>query len=176
MADGHGCGEVGLLVPRGRVRHLEHRLPAVAGEPEQRCDPADVVRAEDGVDVRRPLEEQLAVLLGQAAADRDLQLGPSLLDRLQMPEVPVELVVGVLADAAGVEDDNVGLVQVLGAGHAVCGQHRGDALGVVFVHLAPERANQESPNLGHRPRLGDRPAAENAARRALLGRLGERLR
>ena len=79
----------------------------------------EVVGAEHDVDVRRPLAHELAVLLGQAAADRDLQLGPALLQRLQPAEVPVELVVGVLADAAGVEHDDVGDVEVVGRLHAV---------------------------------------------------------
>jgi hypothetical protein len=51
------------------------------------------------------------VLLGQATGDRDLKVGPLLLERLQVPEVAVQLVVGVLADAAGVEHDDVGIGQ-----------------------------------------------------------------
>ena len=77
----------------------------------------------------------------------------ALLDRLQLAEVPVQLVVGVLADAAGVEHDDVGLLQVVGADHAICREHRGDALGVVLVHLAPEGANQEPPHFSHRRTL-----------------------
>ena len=52
----------------------------------------------------------VAVLLRQAAADRDLHPGPLRLDRREVAEVAVEPVVGVLAHRAGVEHDDVGLV------------------------------------------------------------------
>ena len=55
---------------------------------------------------------ELPVLLGQAAADGDLQvraLRPA--SAFRLPEVAVELVVGVLADAAGVEDHDVGRLE-----------------------------------------------------------------
>ena len=51
-----------------------------------------------------------AVLLRQAAADGDLHAGSLRLDRREVAEVAVELVVGVLAHRAGVEDDDVGLL------------------------------------------------------------------
>ena len=79
-----------------------------AGPLEQRRRVGQVVGAEHDVDVRRPLDDELAVLLGQAPADRDLQVGALLLQRLQAAEVAVELVVGVLPDAARVEHDDVG--------------------------------------------------------------------
>ena len=63
-------------------------------------------------------DDQLAVLLGEAAADRDLEPGPRGLQRLEAAEVPVELVVGVLPDAARVEHDDVGGVEVVGGLHA----------------------------------------------------------
>ena len=62
--------------------------------------------------------DQVAVLLGQAAADHDLQPGRCVLQRLQVAEGAVELVVGVLPDAAGVEDDDVGVVGAVGLGAA----------------------------------------------------------
>ena len=88
--------------------------------------------------------DALAVLLGQAPADRDLQAGPSLLQRLEAPEVAVELVVGVLTDAARVEDDDVGRLEVVGRLHALGREQPGDALRVVLVHLAPVGAHVEA--------------------------------
>ena len=41
---------------------------------EQFAGASQVVRAEHDVDVAGPLHDQLAVLLGEAAADRDLQV------------------------------------------------------------------------------------------------------
>ena len=84
--------------------------PVAPGRVEQRGRPAEVVGAEHDVDVPGPLDDQVAVLLGEAAADRDLQVGVGVLQGLEPAEVAVELVVGVLADAAGVEDDDVGVV------------------------------------------------------------------
>ena len=112
---------------------------------EQRGRVREVVRAEHDVDVRRRSLHELAVLLGEAAADRDLEVGPRVLQRLQSAEVPVELVVGVLADAARVEHDDVGRVEVVGRLHALGREQARDALGVVLVHLAPVGAHEEPP-------------------------------
>ena len=69
------------------------------------------------VDVAGPFLDQVTVLLGEAPADHDLELGRAVLHGLQMAERAVELVVGVLPDAAGVEHDDVGVVDA-GGGHA----------------------------------------------------------
>ena len=83
----------------------------------------------------------VAVLLRQAAADGDLHVGVGGLERRQVPEVAVELVVGVLAHRAGVEHDHVGL-RAGGRGDVPrVLQQPGQALGVVDVHLAPVGAD-----------------------------------
>ena len=104
----------------------------------------EVVGAEHDVDVAGPLDDQVPVLLREAAAHRDLQVRPAVLQRLQVAEVPVELVVGVLADAAGVEDHDVGRLDVVGRLHPLRREQPGDALRVVLVHLAPEGAYVEA--------------------------------
>ena len=92
-----------------------------------------------------------AVLLRHAAADRDLHVGVARLGRAQLAEVAVELVVGVLAHRAGVEDDDVGDLGPLARGQAgevdVAGrlEQAGEALGVVDVHLAAVRADVVGP-------------------------------
>ena len=101
-----------------------------------------VVGAEHRVDVWRPLPDELAVLLGQTTTHRDLHARSPRLERLQMTEMAVELVVGVLADAAGVEQDDVGVLDVVGRLHALALEEPREPLRVVRVHLAPERANQ----------------------------------
>ena len=105
----------------------------------------EVVGAEHHVDERRAFAHAVAILLGQAAADRDLQVGPRGLERLQVAEVGVELVVGVLPDAARVEHDDVGFGEVVGRLHAVGREHSRDAFRVVLVHLAPVGAYVETP-------------------------------
>jgi hypothetical protein len=80
----------------------------VAGPVEQGGQTADVVRAEHDVDPGCPLDDGGPVLLGQAAADRDLQVRVAPLRGAELPEVAVELVVGVLAHGTGVEHDDIG--------------------------------------------------------------------
>ncbi len=84
------------------------------------------------------------VLLRQAAADGDLHAGPGVLYRQQMAKVPVEPVVGVLPDGAGIEDDHVRVGPVGGPLVARRLQEAGQALGVVHVHLAPVGADLEA--------------------------------
>ena len=69
--------------------------------------------------------------------------GPALAEGLEVAEMSVELVVGVLPDAAGVEHDDVGRLEVGGGHQAVGDQQPGQALGVVLVHLAAEGADVE---------------------------------
>src|SRR5690606_18294406 len=73
-------------------------------------------------------------------------------------QVPVEPVVGVLAYGAGVEHHQIGLL-LSGARYvARLFQQPGDALGVVHVHLATERAHLVRPRV-HPARLAPRRAA-----------------
>src|SRR5207253_2789349 len=62
---------------------------------------------------------------------------------------PVELVVGVLPDAAGLEHDEVGLVGGAYRLHPLLREQPGEALRVVLVHLAPEGPDPEALP-GHR--------------------------
>ena len=86
--------------------------------------------------------DQPLVLLCQTPRDHDLELGVAVLDRLEVAQVAVQLVVGVLADRARVEHDDPRLVGILGGRHAVGHEQARDPLGIVFVHLAPEGADQ----------------------------------
>ncbi len=115
----------------------------------------EVVRPEHDVDVRCAREHLVAVLLGETAAHCDLQVGPSVLQRLQVPEVAVELVVRVLADAARVEDDHVGGREIVGRFHAFGREQARDAFRVVLVHLAAEGAHEEPA--GHRASVRAEP-------------------
>ena len=95
------------------------------------------------------LAHDVAILLGEAARHDDLAPVARGLPRLQVAEVAVELVVGVLADAARVEHDHVG-VGLVGGRHQTVGlEQPGDALGVVLVHLAPVGA--DDVGAGHGP-------------------------
>jgi hypothetical protein len=78
-------------------------------------------------------------------------MGPLLPERTELTEVTVEFVVGVLPDAARVEDDDVGLGHIGGRLEPVRHEQPGEALGVVLVHLAPEGTDEEL--LGHGSRI-----------------------
>jgi hypothetical protein len=124
-----------------RLEDLDLRLllhPCALEEDRQR---ADVVRAEHHVHPWRPAGDLAAVLLREAAPDGDLHAGVLGLDRRQVPEVPVEPVVGVLPHRAGVEDDDVGLGIVGRRDVAGPLKQAGEPLGVVDVHLAPVGAD-----------------------------------
>jgi hypothetical protein len=53
----------------------------------------------------------------------------------------VQLVVGVLSNATGIQDDNISVSIVFGARHSVGLQETCDSFGVVFVHLTPKGAH-----------------------------------
>jgi hypothetical protein len=97
------------------------------------------------VDPRSLLLDRALILLGQTPGDHDPQVGVLRLQRLQVSEVAVELVVRVLADRARVQHDHARVPDVLGRAHTVRLEHASDPLGVVLVHLAPEGADQVSP-------------------------------
>ncbi len=108
----------------------------------------DIMGAEDGVDPGRPLHDLVPVFLGQATADGDLQSGPLLFERPELAEVAIKPVVGVLPYAAGVENNDVGVLDALRRDHSFGFEQAGQALGVVLVHLAAEGAHQIATGLG----------------------------
>src|SRR5690606_11352078 len=101
-----------------------------------------VVRADDEVEVRDPREELLALLLRDAARDREDEAGVLRLQRRELADLAPQLLLGLLADAAGIEDDDVDLVRRLGAGPAVRAQRLLHAVGVVRVHLEAEGVDE----------------------------------
>ena len=107
------------------------------------AEPVAEVRDRPGterdVDERIELEDPLALRLGVAAADGDHAGRVDALPRRLGAEVRGELRVGLLADRAGVEDDDVGLLRGRRLPEPELLEHALDALGVVRVHLAPER-------------------------------------
>ena len=88
--------------------------------------------------------------LGDAAGERDQRLRAVLAP--QPADVRIGLFGRLLADVAGVEHDEVGVLAVGGRGHALRAEQLGHALAVIDVHLAAEAFDFES--LGsHSPRL-----------------------
>ncbi len=99
------------------------------------------VCADHHVDPGGPALDLALVLLRQTARDDDPQRRIRGLRWLEMAEVAIEPVVGVLADGARVEHDHPGPVQVVCGGHTAGHEQACDALRVVLVHLAPEGAD-----------------------------------
>ena len=156
LTDGTGPKE--RIGPRLRCRRVEdlHDGAFGLGPAQQAGRAGQVVRAEHDVDPAHLLLNALAVLLGQAAADGDLQPGLGVHQLLEVPERPVQALIGVLADAAGVEHHDI---RVLHGGRrlqAVSHQQSGEPLRVVLVHLAPEGADEIGA--GHCRSLGNRGA------------------
>ena len=121
------------------------------GPVQELANAIDIVRAEHRRNVGRPGEDRPPLLLREATADGDLETGLALGKRLQLAEVTVELGVGVLADAAGVENDDIRLLDIRGPLETLGDKPGGDPLRVVLVHLAAECANEELA--GHPQRL-----------------------
>ena len=97
-----------VVVEHGGIEDLGDR-PAGAGGAEQVGGPMHVVGAHHDVDVGSLLPDELAVLLRQASRDHDLPVVALRLPGLELAEIAVEPVVGVLPDATRVEHDDVGI-------------------------------------------------------------------
>ncbi len=142
-----------LVERRGAAGSPGRRGPRRAGRraAARRSSPgarSEVVGPEDHVDVGARSSDALAIHLGEAAADGDLQARAALAQRLQVAQVPVEAVVGVLADAAGVEDDDVGVLERVRWDEPVAHEQPRDPLGVVLVHLAAVGPDGKGPRRG----------------------------
>ena len=113
---------------------------------DQLGDTGDGGRAEHEIDGGRPALDGVLVELRHAAHDADDEIRPLGLEQAQLAELREHLVLGLLADGAGVDEDEVGLGLVGGQLLAVLAQETGDPLGVILVHLTAVRDQME---LGH---------------------------
>ena len=101
------------------------------------------LRPEDEIDIRGAGDDGRALLAGDAAADADHQIGIELLQVPDPAQVVEYLLLRLLAHRAGIEQDDVGFLGAFRLDHAVAaGQHVGHLVGVVFVHLAAEGADE----------------------------------
>jgi hypothetical protein len=112
------------------------RAAAVAAGVDHAGQAVQGLRTEHQVHVGRALEDGLALLAGDAAADAD-QHRPVLLQVFPLAELGEDLFLGLFADRAGVDQDDVGLGLVGGQLQAMFGgEHVGHAGRVVLIHLA----------------------------------------
>jgi len=116
---------------------------------EQRRQLLQALGAEHDVDRAIAFEKRRAFLLCHASGDGDDR--PLRLARrglAQLAESRVELLLGALAHAAGVDDEHVGVALVFGARVAVALEKTRQAFRVMEVHLAAEGVD-EVLTLGH---------------------------
>ena len=97
----------------------------------------DAVHAEHEVHIGVALAQLFhhMLLVGHAAAQADHQAGLFLLQALERAHIAENALLGVLADGAGVEEDEVGVFGLVAQAVADIHQHTLDALAVVDVLL-----------------------------------------
>jgi hypothetical protein len=110
-------------------------------------------RPERHVDVGELAEHLVLDGLRPAAADADHALGVAPLERRRLAEVGDEALVGLLADGAGVEQDEVGVLAAGRLGVPERLEHALHAFRVVLVHLAPEGGDVERVHRAFRSEL-----------------------
>ncbi len=131
-AHGRAVGEEARR-PAGRPRRRH-------GRREQLGQAVQVLRPQGAVDEGETPEEVVLLGLRQAAGDEDDAAGVLALEPGGGAQMPGQALVGALAHGAGVVDEHVGAVGSIRALQAFGLEQRADALGVVGVHLAAERA------------------------------------
>ena len=106
--------------------------------------------ADDEIEGREGAEEVVGHALGHAAHDADDAARALAFGGAEEAEFAEGLVLGLGADAAGVDDDDVGGVLVGGAGVAARLQQGADGLAVAHVHLAAVGVDVEEHRRGFR--------------------------
>ena len=92
---------------------------------------------EHQIDEGRPLPQGLALLAGDTAADTDHQVRPLLLEGPPAPQGGKDLLLGLLADRAGIQQQDIRLLRAGNQFQAMgLPQHVRHARGIVLVHLA----------------------------------------
>ena len=100
------------------------------------------LRSDHEIDHAGAADDLLALGLRDAAGDRDHDAAAFarglLLEHAHAAELGIDLVGGLLADVAGVEDDEVGVLGRRGLGKAFGRERVRHTMGIVDVHLAAE--------------------------------------
>jgi hypothetical protein len=130
--------------PRGdlhqwRLAGLDDRAPLAPHALDQARHLADGRRAEHEIDDGRPPADLVMVKLRHASHHAHDHVRPPRLDLAQFAELREDLVFGLLADRAGVEEDEVGVRFVFGQLVRLRLEQPRHPLGVVLVHLTAVR-------------------------------------
>jgi hypothetical protein len=131
-----GGGRTRRDLDEGALTRLEHG-PALAAHPIDELGHAgDGGRAEDEVDRRGAALDRALMKLRHAAHHTDDELGFLRLEQAKLAELREHLVLGLLADRAGVDENQVGFGLIGGQLPALLPEQAGHSLRVVLVHLA----------------------------------------
>ncbi len=128
-------------------------LGAAFGARQQVGQAMIVLRAEHEVDDRRAADDLVTLGLGDATGDRDQDLASlargALLELPDAAELGIDLLGGLLADVAGVEHDQVGVLGRRGLDEALARHRVRHTLRVVDVHLAAVGLDMELAGSAH---------------------------
>ena len=145
-AGGAGGGKLARELPQ-LFSDLDLRLAGRTILIQQLGQIFDVLGTEHRGNPWRSIRDLLAVKLGHAAANGDLQVRPNQFDAIESANGAIHAFGCVLAYRTGIEHQQIEVIVidlVLGCRHVAIGlQHAGDALGIVHVHLAAERMDME---------------------------------
>jgi len=118
------------------------RALTALGPCEQRGQPMIALRSHDEIDRWRAADDLFAFGLGHAACHRNGDTAPlarrCLLDQPHATQLRIDLLGRLLADMAGVEDDEVGILGSCGLGEAFGRERVRHTMRIVDVHLAAE--------------------------------------
>ena len=140
VAPGHSQGE----------RHIVKRIEVDDGTMlgcrcrDQHRQPPDRLRSDDDVgDTGRAAQDGIAFLLRDATGNSDDRIVTLLVGKLpKLAQACVQLVLGPLTNAAGVDHDHVRVTGLAGGFITSLLEQAGHALRVVNVHLTAERFDQ----------------------------------
>ena len=123
---------------RGEVEGQDVALAALQPG-EQRREPIKLLGADHQVDRRHPRDEPLALLLGHAAAHADDGGFSAFRPHVaQLSQKAVDLLLGLVADAARVDQNQVGRLRIIRGHPAVLGEQPRHDFRIAAVHLAAE--------------------------------------
>jgi hypothetical protein len=127
------------------------------GAGEQMGEAMVALRPDHEIDHRRAADDLLPLGLGDAARDRNRQpasfAGRGLLEHADAAKLGIDLVRRLLADVAGVEDDEIGVLDPCGLGETFGRERVRHTMGIVDVHLATEGFDVELAGSAHAGRV-----------------------
>ena len=138
-----------------REGHVDHRdrVGALVAGIEHGRQAVQGLGAKHHIDIGRTLAQRLAFLAGHAAADADHQVRVLFLELLPAAKLVKDLFLRLLADGAGVEQDDVGVTLVVGHFQFVrIAEQIRHAGRVILVHLAAVGLDEEFLRHNNRPR------------------------